>query len=62
MGFSSVEDVRAIEQETPWSERDLPATVYDMLDKIASKMPDANAAPPLCSHRRRVNSAIEARP
>ena len=43
MGFSSVEDVRAIEQETPWSERDLPATVYDLLDKTASKMPDANA-------------------
>ena len=36
MGFSSVEDVHAIEQETPWSERELPATVYDMLDKIAT--------------------------
>ena len=33
MGFSSVEDVRAIEREAPWSQRDLPITLYDMLDK-----------------------------
>ena len=43
MGFSSVEDVRAIEREAPWSQRDLPITLYDMLDKTANKMPDANA-------------------
>ena len=44
MGFSSVEDVRAIERgSTLEPARPAHATLYDMLDKTASKMPDANA-------------------
>ena len=43
MGFSSVKDVQEIEQAGPWSTRDLPQTLYDMLDKTASEMPGANA-------------------
>ena len=35
--------VRSLEREAPWSQRDLPITLYDMLDKTANKMPDANA-------------------
>ena len=43
MGFSSVKDVQEIEQAGPWSTRDLPQTLYDMLGKTASEMPGANA-------------------
>ena len=43
MGFSSVKDVQEIEQAGPWSTRDLPQTLYDMLGRTASEMPGANA-------------------
>ena len=39
MEFASIKDSISIEQEMPWSERDVPTTLYEMLSKTVSKYP-----------------------
>ncbi|MEL6645684.1 MAG: acyl-CoA synthetase [Pseudomonadota bacterium] len=38
--FANVADALAIEQEMPWAERDLPATLYGLLSQTARAYPD----------------------
>ncbi|WP_299784689.1 acyl-CoA synthetase [uncultured Marivita sp.] len=44
MTFASFEDRNAIENEMPWTERDVPATLYGQLSKTAAEFPDRPAA------------------
>lgn len=43
MEFASIKDSISIEQEMPWSERDVPTTLYEMLSKTVSKYPSRPA-------------------
>ncbi|OUS36962.1 acyl-CoA synthetase [Rhodobacterales bacterium 56_14_T64] len=43
MAFAGVEDRNAIENEMPFEERDLPATLYGLLSRTAEKHPSSNA-------------------
>ncbi|MBL4768782.1 MAG: acyl-CoA synthetase [Rhodobacteraceae bacterium] len=43
MSIANVADRDAIENEMPWSERDLPVTLYQMLSATAAKHPKSNA-------------------
>jgi len=43
MAFAGVEDRNAIENEMPFEERDLPATLYGLLSRTAEKYPSSNA-------------------
>ena len=43
MEFASIKDSISIEQEMPWSERDVPTTLYEMLSKTVSKYPSPPA-------------------
>ncbi|MDX2484729.1 MAG: acyl-CoA synthetase [Pseudodonghicola sp.] len=43
MTFAGMEDRLAIEKEMPWSERDVPKTLYHMLAGTAHKFPNNNA-------------------
>ncbi len=43
MTYATVEDRLAIEQESPWSKRDLPATSWGQLVRTASKFPQRPA-------------------
>lgn len=43
MAFAGVEDRNAIENEMPYGERDLPATLYGLLERTAAKFPNSNA-------------------
>lgn len=43
MGFAGMQDRDAIQNEMPWQQRDLPATLYQMLAKTAHKFPTNNA-------------------
>ncbi|WP_323767416.1 acyl-CoA synthetase [Marinovum sp.] len=43
MGFASVADRDAIENEMPWSARDVPVTIYGLLDKVRTRFPDRPA-------------------
>ena len=44
MTFASFEDRNAIENEMPWDQRDVPATLYGQLSKTAAAFPDRPAA------------------
>ncbi|WP_372885298.1 acyl-CoA synthetase [Shimia sp.] len=44
MTFSSVEDLKKIEQEMPWEERDLATTFYGFLSHTKDRFPDRPAA------------------
>lgn len=41
--FANYEDARALEQEMPWEDRDVPATMYQFLSKTAGNYPDNKA-------------------
>jgi fatty-acyl-CoA synthase/long-chain acyl-CoA synthetase len=41
--FASLADARAIEAEMPWSERDVPATLYKLLSRTADSFPSGKA-------------------
>jgi fatty-acyl-CoA synthase/long-chain acyl-CoA synthetase len=43
MGFASFADRNAIEEEMPWADRDVPATLYAQLRKTAAAFPDRPA-------------------
>ncbi len=43
MPFATAEDLKAIENEMPWSERDVAKTLYSMLSSTAQKFPNNNA-------------------
>ncbi|MCK0149666.1 acyl-CoA synthetase [Marivita sp. S6314] len=43
MTFASFEDRDAIENEMPWEDRDVPATLYGQLNKTATAFPDRPA-------------------
>ncbi|MDW4499824.1 acyl-CoA synthetase [Sulfitobacter sp. D35] len=43
MTFAGIEDRNAIEAEMPWSNRDLPKTLYAMLERTAKKFPSHRA-------------------
>ncbi len=43
MTFSGRADALAIENEMPWEERDVPATLYGLLDRTATKFPNNDA-------------------
>jgi len=43
MAFAGVEDRNAIENEMPYGERDLPVTLYGLLERTAAKFPNSNA-------------------
>jgi len=43
MAFAGVEDCDRIESEMPYSERDLPATLYGLLSRTAAKFPNNKA-------------------
>ncbi|MDE4274212.1 acyl-CoA synthetase [Phaeobacter gallaeciensis] len=43
MAFATVEDCKAVENEMPWEARDLPTTLYGLLDRTAGKFPTNNA-------------------
>jgi fatty-acyl-CoA synthase/long-chain acyl-CoA synthetase len=44
MTFASFEDRNAIENEMPWDQRDVPATLYGQLSKTAAAFPNRPAA------------------
>ncbi|MBU2942191.1 acyl-CoA synthetase [Shimia thalassica] len=44
MTFSSVEDLKKIEQEMAWEERELPTTIYEFLTNTKDRFPDRPAA------------------
>ncbi|MDO6478391.1 acyl-CoA synthetase [Shimia thalassica] len=44
MTFSSVEDLKKIEQEMAWEERELPTTIYEFLTNTKNRFPDRPAA------------------
>lgn len=41
--FANLDDARAIENEMPWEERDVPVTLYERLSRTAEAFPDRNA-------------------
>lgn len=43
MGYAGVADRDAIEQEKPWSERDVPPTLWGMLSRTAGRFPNRPA-------------------
>ena len=43
MSFESLADLKAIENEQPWEERDLPVTIFDMLTRTKEKFPNRPA-------------------
>jgi len=43
MGFASIADKIALEAEMPWSERDVPTTLYELLSRTATKFPNHSA-------------------
>jgi acyl-CoA synthetase (AMP-forming)/AMP-acid ligase II len=43
MGFASIADKIALETEMPWSERDVPTTLYQLLSRTTAKFPDRPA-------------------
>lgn len=43
MSFANLADRNAIENEMPWSERDVPVTLHQMLSRTARRFPDHNA-------------------
>ena len=43
MTFASRQDALAIEAEMPWTNRDLPKTVFEMLSDTAKKFPQRPA-------------------
>jgi fatty-acyl-CoA synthase len=43
MAYAGMEDRNAIESEGPWSERDLPVTLFGMLSRTAQKFPKHKA-------------------
>ena len=43
MGFASVQDTIAIENEMPWEARDVPQTLYQMLTRTKEKNGNGNA-------------------
>ena len=43
MTFAGIEDRNAIEAEMPWEERDVPKTLYALLNNTAQKFPDHDA-------------------
>lgn len=43
MGFASIADKIALEAEMPWSERDVPTTLYGLLSRTATKFPNHSA-------------------
>ena len=43
MTFASMDDRNAIEQQMPWADRDVPATLYGLLSRTAGKFPDRPA-------------------
>ena len=43
MPFASVADKKALEAQMPWSERDVPVTLHQLLSKTAGKFPDRPA-------------------
>jgi len=43
MPFATLEDTKAVENEMPWAERDLPTTLYGLLSRTAGKFPNHNA-------------------
>ncbi len=43
MTFAGIEDRDAIENEMPWEKRDVPVTLYQMLSRTATRVPDNDA-------------------
>jgi len=43
VGFASLDDSRAIESEVPWADRDLPESVFQLLNKTAQTHGGSNA-------------------
>lgn len=43
MGYSGIEDRTRIENEMPWAERDLPKTLYGLIDRTTDKFPNHKA-------------------
>ncbi|MGD1883673.1 MAG: acyl-CoA synthetase [Paracoccaceae bacterium] len=43
MGYAGIADRKAIEDEMPWAERDVPKTLYSMLSGTAQKFPNHSA-------------------
>ena len=43
MSFASMDDRNAIEQQMPWADRDVPATLYGLLSRTAGQHPDRPA-------------------
>lgn len=43
MSFASKDDRNAIEQQMPWADRDVPATLYGLLSRTAGQHPDRPA-------------------
>ncbi|MGY3437557.1 MULTISPECIES: acyl-CoA synthetase [unclassified Marinovum] len=43
MGFASLADRDAIENEMPWENRDLPVTIYGFLDRVKTRFPNRPA-------------------
>ena len=43
MSFESLADLKAIEAEKPWADRDNPTTIYEMLTNTKGKFPNRPA-------------------
>ncbi len=43
MAFAGIEDRIAMENEMPWEERDVPVTLYQLLQRTATRVPDNDA-------------------
>ncbi|APE42815.1 acyl-CoA synthetase [Sulfitobacter alexandrii] len=43
MGYSGIEDRTKIESEMPWAERDLPKTLYGLIERTTGKFPNHKA-------------------
>jgi fatty-acyl-CoA synthase len=43
VGFANLADLKTIEQEMPWEQRDVPKTLYALLSRTAERFPDFNA-------------------
>ena len=37
MGFATKADRDAVENEMPWAERDVPKTMYELIDRVAAR-------------------------
>ena len=40
MGFAKLKDLLAIEKESKWEDRDLPATLFGLLSRTAQSFPN----------------------